>query len=64
MYIRVFKATALAVLMGFSSACMEAPTYIDGKDLHDQRLSLFSTKMGVHPNTDVLDDPNNPFLDS
>ena len=64
MYTRVSKFAAFLALGALYAACMDAPTYIDGKDLHDQRLSLYSTKMGIHPNQDVLSDPNNPFLDS
>ena len=54
---------AIAIGACLLGGCLDAPSHVEGKDLHAQRLSLYSTKMGIHPNTDVLHDPNNPFLD-
>jgi hypothetical protein len=50
-----------AVLMTSAPACLDAPEYFYGYDLRDTRLVVYDADMGVHPNTSVLDDPNNPF---
>lgn len=59
------KKLALAALLSASTlaapGCLDAPQYVYGYDLSEQRLNLHALDMGVHPSTTVLLDPNNPF---
>jgi hypothetical protein len=43
-------------------ACVDEPgTWRTGEDLRDLRFVPYSADVGVHPDTSILDDPNNPF---
>ncbi|MEL7367446.1 MAG: hypothetical protein AAFN74_00940 [Myxococcota bacterium] len=54
-----------ALLVMTSAACEIDPAeFRFGEQLSDIEFNLFSEDMGVHPNTDVLGDPNNPFVDA
>lgn len=44
------------------SGCYEPPGYIYGDFVGDEPLELYSAGIGVHPDTSVLADPNNPFI--
>jgi hypothetical protein len=51
-------APILALLTGLA-ACDRGGEYREGIDLSTLEFNYFSPTMGVHPDTSVLDDPNN-----
>lgn len=55
-----FVALSLAGLA--NAGCYEPPSYIYGDFVGDEPLELYSAGVGVHPDTSVLSDPNNPFI--
>ncbi len=52
---RLFIVAMLAV------GCVEAPDFVYGESLGPLEFELYSRDMGVHPDTSVMNDPNNPF---
>ena len=42
---------------------IEPSEYQYGFNVTGQRFQLYNDKVGIHPNQDVLLDPNNPFMD-
>lgn len=53
---------AVAVAAFAGAACYEPPSYIYGDFVGTEPLELHSSGVGVHPDTSVLSDPNNPFV--
>ncbi|WP_208718955.1 hypothetical protein [Corallococcus sicarius] len=43
------------------SGCYDDPTILYGSSLEDMTFTVTDPLMGIHPNTSVMDDPNNPF---
>lgn len=58
-------ARALVLVVAtLSASCEIAPSeYVFGFNVTGERFTLYSDAVGVHPNQDVLLDPNNPFKD-
>lgn len=55
--------TTLIPLPLLLAACLDEPArYVYGQDLDDLELVLWTREVGVHPDTSILDDPNNPFV--
>lgn len=53
---------ALSLLSPALYSCAETdPVYRYGFDLASLEFNLYTADMGVHPDTTVLQDPNNPF---
>ncbi|NMO14662.1 hypothetical protein HPC49_09380 [Pyxidicoccus fallax] len=50
----------LAAAVGISG-CYDRANYVYGESLDGLKLELYSENEGIHPDTSVLDDPNNPF---
>jgi hypothetical protein len=62
---RTLWALALATAW-LAAACDVGPVpqYVVGQDLGALTFNLHTANMGVHPDTSVMQDPNNPFVDS
>lgn len=62
------RSNPLSLLFGVAfalAACDPTdPEARFGVDLSQLEFNLFSDKMGIHPNDDILADPNNPFRDT
>ncbi|MBZ4396199.1 hypothetical protein OWM54_26720 [Myxococcus sp. MISCRS1] len=57
--------TCLVLLAALAaSGCYDRASYVYGESMEDLTLQVHDATMGVHPSTTVLDDPNNPFVDS
>lgn len=52
-----------ALLLGLS-ACSPPAEYVYGVPLKDLRFQTYGPDTGIHPDTTVLEDPNNPFAAS
>jgi hypothetical protein len=52
----------LPLLLAAACAAPEPAQFFYGVDLDELELNVRSPNMGIHPNTSVLDDPNNPFV--
>ena len=55
---------AIPLLCALSLVACETPPaaeYVYGVDLDDVTLNLYTGNMGIHPDTSVLQDPENPF---
>lgn len=51
----------IALTLLLAGCIDEAGTWRTGQDLRDLRFVPYSAEVGVHPDTSILDDPNNPF---
>ena len=60
----LWRVTLAGLILAASCVVGDAPTYVVGHDLGTLTFNLHTANMGVHPDTSVLDDPNNPFADS
>jgi len=59
------RLTSAWLWLPLLSACApEAGEWRVGEDLRDLRFDPISQDVGVHPDTSILDDPDNPFADS
>ena len=57
-------AVSVALMAAPLVGCdIEPPEYQYGFNITGQQFELYSENVGIHPNLDVLEDPNNPFLD-
>ncbi|MFT6400394.1 MAG: hypothetical protein ACJAYU_005165 [Bradymonadia bacterium] len=61
---RALMLTLLTVTGASATACYDAAEYIYGDTIDGAALELYSSSVGIHPDSSVLDDPNNPFADS
>jgi hypothetical protein len=64
-----FKRSMWAAMCAVSSLVMACdvgpvPEYVVGQGLGALTFNLHTANMGVHPDTSVMQDPNNPFADS
>lgn len=57
------RACCLAVSVALASCEIAPSEYVFGFNVTGQRFTLYSEGIGVHPNQEVLLDPNNPFKD-
>ena len=55
------RPLAAVAMLGLSACTLEPPEYRFGTQVTNLRFNLFSEDMGIHPNDDVLADPENPF---
>lgn len=54
---------ALTAAVALTGCEIEAPEFRFGIPLAGLEFELYSSEAGIHPNDDVLGDPNNPFRD-
>lgn len=54
---------AAVLLLAMTSSCgsPDVAIYVEGRNIVDMSFNLYTANMGIHPDTSVLDDPNNPF---
>lgn len=55
------RGTTLLIAMALLGCELEPAEYQFGFNVTGQRFELYNDKVGIHPNQDVLLDPNNPF---
>jgi hypothetical protein len=53
----------LAAAVGVSG-CYDGASYVYGEPLAGMTLQVSNPNLGIHPDTSVLEDPNNPFRNS
>ena len=58
---RIMKTGFLLAAVVGLSGCYDDPTILYGSSLEDMTFTVTDPLMGIHPNTSVMDDPNNPF---
>ncbi|RKH44072.1 hypothetical protein D7X12_11470 [Corallococcus sicarius] len=58
---RIMKTGFLLAAVVALSGCYDDPTILYGSSLEDMTFTVTDPLMGIHPNTSVMDDPNNPF---
>ena len=59
---RALAVASSALLVGSLTGCdIEPPEYQYGFNITGMEFELYNENVGIHPNLDVLLDPNNPF---
>lgn len=55
-------AALLSGIFMMLAGCLEPAEFVYGDFVGQEPLRLYSEQVGVHPDTSVLEDPNNPFI--